>query len=896
MELDDVLSRLNAMPKADREVIVQQALDQKASQKFCPSPGPQTDAYLNEADELLYGGQAGGGKGLEVNELVLTPWGWKRIGDLKVGSNICATDGTVTEVIAVYPQGERDLYRVTMQDGGSVVTDDNHLWLAWRTHANRKLSNQITSGPASARKYTTPQLMAELQKGRRGDGRKRGFAIPISDPVALNVAGGLVGPRNFVGRPIDPYLLGLILGDGYIGKAVAITTADEQTLDYLVDAFGEDATPTLRDKTWSVRIVGAAGRALRDHLDSLGLTGTHAWDKFVPRNYLWATVEDRWAILQGLMDTDGWAEPRRAVYFTSVSRQLVDDVVHLVRSLGGIASVTDKAPTYTYKGETLDGRPAWCVRVKLPNPVDAFRLERKRAVAETINHQSEGRLIESIEPAGRGESVCITVAHPNSLFITNDFIVTHNSALLCGLALTEHKRTLIMRRKGVDLEGGGGLIEELLKMYGTRDGFSGKSPQTLRTEDGRIITFGSAVNIGDEQSFQGRARDFLGVDEAAQFAESQIRFLLGWIRSEDPGQRTRAVLASNPPLDAEGLWMVQMFRPWLDPTHHNPAEPGELRWFCRTPDGAEIEVEDGTPRDYNGDVYLPVSRSFIPASLSDNPFLRDTNYKARLDAMPEPLRSAMRDGNFMLAREDAEWQIIPTQWVLEAQDRWTEAPPDHCPMSAIGVDVAQGGADQTVLSIRHDGWFAPLMAIPGVETPDGPSVAGRVIAAVRNKAKVIVDMGGGWGGSTYDHLKALDIPVSGFRPAESTVKRTKDSMLGFYNVRAQAWWQFREALDPSQQGGSPIALPPDPEVVADLTAPTYDTKTGKIKIERKEDLKKRLGRSPDKGDAIVMAWYDGSKFETHGRRWGKYSEEHGIGGKKAPKVVMSRPNARRRRQ
>jgi hypothetical protein len=174
-------------------------------------------------------------------------------------------------------------------------------------------------------------------------------------------------------------------------------------------------------------------------------------------------------------------------------------------------------------------------------------------------------------------------------------------------------------------------------------------------------------------------------------------------------------------------------------------------------------------------------------------------------------------------------------------------------------------------------------------------VAGRVIAAVRNKAKVIVDMGGGWGGSTYDHLKALDIPVSGFRPAESTAKRTKDSMLGYYNVRAQAWWQFREALDPSQQGGSPIALPPDPELVADLTAPTYDTNTGKIKVERKEDLKKRLGRSPDKGDAVVMAWYDGSKLETHGRRWGKYSEEHGIGGKKAPKVVMSRPNARRRR-
>ncbi len=470
------------------------------------------------------------------------------------------------------------------------------------------------------------------------------------------------------------------------------------------------------------------------------------------------------------------------------------------------------------------------------------------------------------------------------------------SALLNGLALTAHRRSLLMRRKGVDLEGGGGLIEALLDMHGSRDGYSGKPPQTLRTADGRIITFGSAVNVGDEQSYQGRPRDLLGVDEATQFAEQQIRFLLGWLRSEDPDQRVRAVLATNPPLDAQGQWIIPMYRPWLDVTHENPAEPGELRYFCMTPSGEEIEVEDGTPREMGGDTYIPVSRTFIPAKLSDNPYLKDSGYKARLDAMPEPLRSAMRDGNFMLAREDDEWQVIPTQWVIEAQDRWTPDPPEHAPMTAVGVDVAQGGADKTVLAPRHDGWFAELIAIPGVETLDGPSVAGRVLALVQNRALVIVDMGGGWGGSTYDHLAALEVPVQAFRPADGTVKRTQDTMLGFANERARAWWQFREALDPSIPGGSHIALPPDPELMADLTAPRYDTTTGKIKIERKDKLKARIARSPDKGDAVVMAWAHGPRYATHGTRWRKYSEEHGVTGKSAPKVIQSRQSARRRRR
>lgn len=469
------------------------------------------------------------------------------------------------------------------------------------------------------------------------------------------------------------------------------------------------------------------------------------------------------------------------------------------------------------------------------------------------------------------------------------------SALVCGLALEEHKRTLIMRRKYVDLQGGGGLIDELLKLYGSRAGFNGSSPPTLRTADERVITFGAAAQLGDEQSFQGRARDFLALDEAAQFMLAQVQFLMGWVRSDDPGQRTRTVLASNPPVTSDGDWLIAMFRPWLDLTHPNPAKHGELRWFVTAPDGSELEVEGPNPVTLDGRDYKPMSRTFIPAALADNPFLVKTDYGARLDAMPEPLRSAMRDGNFMLARADAEWQVIPTQWIRGAQARWKSERPSHAPMSAMGVDVAQGGPDQTVIASRYDGWFAPLEAFPGVDTPTGPDVAGLVFSRRKNSCAVVIDMGGGYGGSTYDHLKAnISEGLHKHVGASASSRRTADQSLGFHNKRAEVWWRFREALDPSQDGGSPIALPDDPELVSDLTAPTYDASTGKIKVEPKTKLVERLGRSPDRGDAVVMAWSVGPRLMTHGNQWRKFSAEHGQG-KKSVKVNMGHEAARRRR-
>ena len=464
------------------------------------------------------------------------------------------------------------------------------------------------------------------------------------------------------------------------------------------------------------------------------------------------------------------------------------------------------------------------------------------------------------------------------------------SGLLCGLALEKHHQTLLMRRHGTDLEGGGGLIEELLRIYGSRDGFSGKPPPTLRTSDGRIITFGSAPHPGDEQKTQGRARDLLGVDEATQFLELQIRYLMGWVRTTKEGQRTRSVFATNPPLDNAGQWVIGMFRPWLDITHDNPAEPGELRWFISTDEG-DVEVEDHKPVEMHGRLLYPQSRTFIPAQVSDNPFIILEDYQKTLDGLPEPLRSAVRDGNFMAMKPDDPWQVIPTEWIIEAEKRWTPNPPEHAPMSAIGVDVAQGGMDNTVLALRYDGWFAPLQITPGKETPTGREVAGLVVAAHSHNATVVIDLGGGYGGDAYARLKdTASFEVRGHKGAEKSVRRTADQKLRFTNKRSEIIWRFREALDPGQDGGSPIALPPDPILRADLCAARFVVTPNGIKVTPKDQLVSDLGRSPDRGDAVCMSWSAGAKLLTHGNQWRAAAKASRTGHK--PKVLTGHKRKR----
>jgi hypothetical protein len=373
--------------------------------------------------------------------------------------------------------------------------------------------------------------------------------------------------------------------------------------------------------------------------------------------------------------------------------------------------------------------------------------------------------------------------------------------LLIGAALTQHKRAIIFRREFKQVKA---LEDRCREILGTRAGYSGQNHR-WRLAGGRLLEFGACQHPGDETAYQGRPHDLKAFDEITHFLESQYRYLSTWLRTTAAGQRCRIIAAGNPPTTSDGDWVIRYWGPWLDDAHPRPARPGELRWYAAL-GGKDVEVEDGATFDWRGETIQPKSRTFIPSRVEDNPFLMETGYKATLQALPEPLRSQMLKGSFEAGREDDPWQVIPTDWVKAAQERWKNRDKPMRPMTTLGVDPARGGRDETVLIARHDDWFGEVIARPGSETPDGPSVAALAVATLRGGACVVVDVIG-IGSSVYDHLEGNGVPCMAFNGAERSNGRDRSGSLGFFNKRAEWWWRMREALDPDY--GEPIALPPD---------------------------------------------------------------------------------------
>lgn len=421
--------------------------------------------------------------------------------------------------------------------------------------------------------------------------------------------------------------------------------------------------------------------------------------------------------------------------------------------------------------------------------------------------------------------------------------------LACGKSLRQHQKILILRREATQLTG---IVDRFTELLGNRDGYNGA--ERIWRLPNKQIEFGSTPNVDDWNKYQGRPHDLLIFDEAANFLESQVRALLGWLRSVDPKQKCQALLTFNPPTSVEGRWIIPFFAPWLDPKHPSPAQPGELRWYAMV-DGKEIECVDATPFTHGNDLIKPMSRTFIPSRISDNPYLLNTGYMATLQALPEPLRSQMLYGDFMAGIEDDPWQVIPTAWVETAQARWKK--PDKTPeMHSVGVDVARGGRDQTIISRRHEMWFDECLVYPGSATPDGPTVAGLSIAAVRDQAPIHIDVIG-VGASPYDFLKEANQQVIGVNVSESATGLDKSGRLRFKNLRSELWWRMREALDPVSNTG--IALPPDPRILADLCAPTWSLAGALVSVASRDEIIAKIGRSPDFGSALCLALIDTPK-------------------------------------
>ncbi len=473
--------------------------------------------------------------------------------------------------------------------------------------------------------------------------------------------------------------------------------------------------------------------------------------------------------------------------------------------------------------------------------------------------------------------------------------------LIIGLSLTSHINSLMMRRVGKDAYKLMDRTQEILNHT------EGRNLSTHHwTRNGGKIEFQGVEHEKDKERFKGQPHDLKAFDEIGDFSEGQFRFIKAWNRSSKPGQRSRVVCTGNPPTQAEGLWVIEYWAPWLDPRHPNPAKSGELRWYISDEElGKDKEVpgpgiypllnEDGKQRfrdDGTPDTVIARSRTFIRAKLSDNKYYGD-EYAAVLDALPKELRSAYRDGRFDLSLKDNPRQVIPTAWVMAAIERRraNPKPPRGVPMCAIGVDPTGGGSDEFTMAPRHDGWYADIIAMPGKTVPLGSDMAGQIVKVRRDQAMPIVDCGGGYGGGIIQTLGENQIEFRVHKGAEAATTRDKSGKLKFKNKRSEVIWRFREALDPDQPGGSIIELPDDARMIADLTAPTFEVNSTGIIVESKEDVCARLHRSTDRGDAVVIAWSGGLKGVEVAGGWAEYG---GPANKRNPGVVMGHQAQRRR--
>lgn len=421
------------------------------------------------------------------------------------------------------------------------------------------------------------------------------------------------------------------------------------------------------------------------------------------------------------------------------------------------------------------------------------------------------------------------------------------TSFLCGLALTEHQRSLLCRKEYTDIAG---IHQELEEIIGHRGGLSeGKRRwRIFNAGKQRLIEFGAASNLLVQQSFQGRAHDLKGLDEVSHFTLAEFQFFSAWNRSKDPRQRCRAVACGNPPMTPEGMWVNEYWGPWLDPKHGNPAKPGELRWFARLED-KDVEVETGAPFLHKGEMVYPKSRTFIPSGLEDNPYY-GTDYKGTLQSLPEPWRSILLKGDYTANTQDHPWQVIPTEHVLMANERWRQRRRPEAQMDSLGLDPVRGGGDELVAAPRYGNYIDELYVKPGKEFPNGQSVAAKILPMVQESTAINVDVIG-VGSSPVDFLSDAHDRTYALNSAAGSNARDKLELFGFMNKRAEWTWKLREALDPVN--GDDLALPPDPKLTGDLTALRWRPTTKGVQIEDKDSVKARLGRSPDRGDAVIYS-------------------------------------------
>lgn len=357
------------------------------------------------------------GKAQPLYSKILTIDGWREMGTMQIGDMVAGSDGNFYPITGVFPQGKQDVYKMHFGDDTATECTLEHLWLT------TSIRERETNASGSIRTLKT--IRGSLFRG-----------IKIHRP---NHRIKCVEPINFpqIDLPIEPYLLGCYLGDGTFGSSVRLSNSSDELIDYLATLLpGNDEIRTVstssRERYFAHSRRGdhAEPTAFKKALEQLGLVGCRSYEKFIPPLYLTADAQSRMRLLSGLMDTDGSVRSKKgtsAEYSTS-SYQLSLDVRELVLSLGGKVSSNTRFPWFTYKGERKQGRKSYRLGISFSRGINPFILERKASEFKgKKTTRADRKSIVSIEHVGKQECQCIAINSSDSLYVTDDYILTHNT-------------------------------------------------------------------------------------------------------------------------------------------------------------------------------------------------------------------------------------------------------------------------------------------------------------------------------------------------------------------------------------------------------------------------------------------------------------------------------------
>lgn len=647
-----------------------------------PNSPPQEKFLTLTCYEALYGGSAGGGKANLLSLEIPTPTGWRALGDLYRGATVFDANGNPTKVTWLSPINYTpEAWELEFDDGTKIECCVDHKWVTltaderkaqlrltpeWREQ--RKTKREKEHARRAAVRSATPGKRGAQGKSKRPDlaamnaARVYEYKLPPSERGAVRTTREIVETLR-VGKSqranhcivnpaplqlpvaeltVDPYVLGAWLGDGD-SRSGGLAGLDPEVWEN-AEAAGYVVTHS------STNPVSHYVRGLVGKLTSLGVTkpgdspkGTPS-NKHIPQQYLRASIEQRVALLQGLCDTDGYADPRKgSVEFTTTSERLKDGMMELLATLG-------IKPSCREGRAMLEGRDIsakW--RIQFWTHFPCFRIKRKleRQKLSGFRGPHDRRYIVNARRVDPKPMRCIAVESASHTYLAGrQMVVTHNSdALLVdairyvGRGYGRKYAALLMRRNFPDLEMS--LMRRAWELYPAVGGKFNSTNKTWTFPEGETVRFGHCQHENDVYQYLGAEFQYIGFDELTSFSENQYRYLISRLRSS-VGVPVRLRGGTNPGGDGHD-WVFRRFSPWLDPEFPFRAAPGQVVYFTPPP----LDDPNGSERIVDRGERGAFGRTFIGASAKDNPVFADGEYEARLDQLDPLTRSRLKDGNWL---------------------------------------------------------------------------------------------------------------------------------------------------------------------------------------------------------------------------------------------------------